>query len=34
MQVYDIYDAEDEELVAELQRLKRREASGEVLLDR
>ena len=34
MQVWEIFDAEDEDLVAELQILKRREASGEALLER
>jgi len=34
MQVWEIFDAEDEDLVAELQSLKRREASGEALLER
>ncbi|QDZ21487.1 Tubulin-tyrosine ligase/tubulin polyglutamylase [Chloropicon primus] len=33
MQVYDIYDAHDEELVVELRRLKALEAGGEALLD-
>ena len=34
MQVWEIFDAEDEDLVTELQRLKRRETSGEALLER